>query len=154
MVAHGHGDGIGRVNGAHDRLVGQHCAVWHATGEFDQVGWVAAGQTATNGHVAEVQRAFVQTLAHDVLDGFQLMYMAEHEERLDAVLTEHAQVGFIEARARFQGHLAERRHHGRIGHRSAGHIPVGQQFGDVHLGGVDGDGHLIRLALEQCQGMP
>ncbi|MNE86295.1 hypothetical protein D3C80_1833800 [compost metagenome] len=111
------------------------------------------GRAATNTHVAKVHRTLVKTVAHNVLDGFQLMDMGEHEKWLDAVFTQKAQVGFKEARTRFQMHVTKCSPHTWISQRCTFNILCRQQLGDVHLAGVNRDGHLIRLDLEQRQGV-
>ncbi|MNP16831.1 hypothetical protein D3C76_1092390 [compost metagenome] len=153
VVPHGNGNGIGRVNGAHDRLVGEDRTVWHAASKFHQIGRMPPGHAATNTHVAEVQRALVQSVAHNVFDGFQLMDMSQHEKWLDAVFAKKTQVGFIEARTGFQVHVTERGQHRRMSHRRAFNILRRQQLGDVHLAGVNGDSHLIRLGFKHRQGV-
>ena len=57
--AEGDGDGVHGGDGAHRGLDGEHGAVGHAADELDQVGGVAPGEPAADGHVVEDQGAGV-----------------------------------------------------------------------------------------------
>ena len=148
VQAHGDRHRIQRQHAAHDAFDRQDCAVRDPADELHHVVGVRPVHAAADRRPVHRQRAGVDAAPDQALDGLELPHVAEHEERLDAVGLQPAQVFLDEAGPRGNGHLAVGLLIGRIRKGRVRDIVCGQQLADVHLVGVDRDRHLVRLRRE------
>jgi hypothetical protein len=123
----------------------QHRAVRRAARELDHVSRVQAGRAAADGDIVQDQRAAIQALADQALNGLQLGHVTEHEVRLDSGPAQALQVLDEERRLGVDHHLAVRLEVFRLLEDGAFDVVGGQHLADIHLAGVDRNGHLVRL---------
>ncbi|MDT4851550.1 hypothetical protein FQZ97_857340 [compost metagenome] len=144
MEAEGNGHHVQRQHVAHAGLQGQHRTVRAGAHEVGHVVGVWRVEAAADGYPGEDQRHVARAAAHHALDGVELGDVGQLEVGLDALGRQTADVFLDPGRTGWDGHFLVGLEHHRVFQRGAANVGGGHLLADVHLVGVDGDGHLIR----------